>query len=249
MHRSRLGFVLQSNLISTWVFRASWFGAELSGQGCLRSVCVGSFLFRGNKLVEVNVTLLRGNLHFPHDMAHMEVIWNYVHMSHMIAQMIWVVYYLETELSGHRQTVDNLVRLTLVWSRVYCRFVFGENKNLTLMSVTSSGIPPGDGRGAGGIDSWLFTHLERNWLRKVTKTTEKIRQEIKARDKQTDRKRPAEIIKVKRIESVTDRSDWLRDSDGMIYRKIKKSSFKMTNQARKRDRKGGNVGRSRLVFD
>ena len=63
--------------------------------------------------------------------------------------------------------------------------------------------------------------------------------------KQTDRKRPAEIIKVKRIESVTDRSDWLRDSDGMIYRKIKKSSFKMTNQARKRDRKGGNVGRSR----
>ena len=46
-----------------------------------------------------------------------------------------------------------------------------------------SGIPPGDGRGAGGIDSWLFTHLERNWLRKVTKTTEKIRQEIKARDK------------------------------------------------------------------
>ena len=88
--------------------------------------------------------------------------------------------------------------------------------------------------------------MERNWLRKVTKTTEKIRHEVKT--KQTEnRKRPAEIIKVKRIESVTDRSDWLRDSDGMIYRKIKKSSFKMTNQAKKRDRKGGmmNVGRSR----
>ena len=91
--------------------------------------------------------------------------------------------------------------------------------------------------------------MERNWLRKVTKTTEKIRHEVKT--KQTEnRKRPAEIIKVKRIESVTDRSDWLRDSDGMIYRKIKKSSFKMTNQAKKRDRKGGmmNVGRSRPVF-
>ena len=88
-----------------------------------------------------------------------------------------------------------------------------------------SGLPPGDGRGAGGIDSWLFTHLERNWLRKVTKTTEKVNML-----KQSDRKRPAEVTKVKRIESVTDRSDWMRDSDGMIYRKIKKSTLKQTNQ-------------------
>ena len=32
---------------------------------------------------------------------------------------------------------------------------------------TRDSIPPGDGRGAGGFDSWMFTHLERNWLRKV----------------------------------------------------------------------------------
>ena len=78
--------------------------------------------------------------------------------------------------------------------------------------------PPGDGRGAGGFDSWMFTHLERNWLRKVAKPNE---------EKPKSRKRPASspVAKktakkvVKRIGEMRG-TDWMKDKSGMVYRKV-----------------------------
>lgn len=87
-----------------------------------------------------------------------------------------------------------------------------------------TGIPPGPGNGAAGLSPWLFSHLDRNWVRK-----ELVKSDPKPKFGPENK-----IV-------ATDSTTWTKDKDGMIFKTTVKKRIaeakKGGPQAKKRTKK------------